>query len=331
MKATAIANSNIALVKYWGKRDKKLMLPQNSSISITLSDLNTVTTVDFNKKYKHDTCVLNNKKLKDGKELDQVVKHLNLIRKMSRIRYRAKVSSKNNFPTAAGLASSASGFAALSLAGSKAAGLNLNPTELSILSRMGSGSATRSCMGGFVEWTRGNKKNGIDSRAKQIASLKHWPNFRIITTIVSTTKKKISSRVGMEQTVKTSPLYPVWLKTIEKDLKDVKQGILKKNLTLVGKTAEQNCLKMHATMMTTQPSLVYWMPATLEIIHAITSWRERGLESYFTIDAGPQVKVICLEKDAIKIKKGLEKIKGVKKTLICKPGDGPKIINKHLF
>ncbi len=331
MKATAIANSNIALVKYWGKRNEKLILPQNSSISITLGDLNTITTVDFDKKYKQDVCFLNNKKLKDGKELKQIVKHLNLIRKISGIKHKAKMASKNNFPTAAGLASSASGFAALSLAASKAAGLNSNLTELSILSRMGSGSATRSCMGGFVEWKRGTKKDGTDSKAQQIVPPGHWPQFRIITTIVSTTKKKISSRVGMQQTVKTSPLYSLWLKTIEKDLKNVKRGILKKNLTLVGRTAEQNCLKMHATMMTTNPPIIYWEPETIKIIKSILDWRNAGLEAYFTIDAGPQVKVICLEKDVPGLKKRLKKIKGIKKIIDCKPGGDPKIINKHLF
>jgi diphosphomevalonate decarboxylase len=331
MKATAIANANIALVKYWGKRNEKLMLPQNSSISMTLDGLNTVTTVEFSKKYNRDIFILDNQEFKGSEEFKKVVKHLNLIREMAGIEKKAKVASKNNFPTAAGLASSASGFAALSLAGTKAAGIDLDLKQLSTLARRGSGSATRSCLGGFVEWQKGEKPDGSDSYAIQIASPEHWPEFRMITTIVSMVAKKVSSTEGMDLTVKTSPMYKDWLNTVEEDLEKVKNGILKKDFTLVGETAESNCLKMHAMMITTQPSLIYWMPATLEIIHSVLSWREEGLECYFTIDAGPQVKVICLEKDVPEIERRLQKILAVKKTIICKPGREPILINNHLF
>lgn len=333
MKATAIANANIALVKYWGKRNKELVLPNNSSISMTFDKLNTITTVEFDKKYKRDIFILDGRELKIGtEEFKRTVGHLNLIRKISESKEKAKVVSKNNFPTAAGLASSASGFAALSLAGSKATGINLDSKELSILTRRsGSGSATRSCQGGFVEWLKGKKPDGSDSYAVQIAPPKHWPEFRIIVTIVSKIKKKVSSTEGMDLTIKTCPMYKAWLETVEEDLRNVKNGILKKDFTLVGKTAESNCLKMHAVMMTTKPALIYWMPATLEIIHSVLSWRKDGLECYFTIDAGPQVKIICLEKDVSKLKRRLQRITGIKKTIICKPGKEPKLINKHLF
>lgn len=331
MKATAIANSNIALIKYWGKRDEKLILPNNGSIAMVLDGLNTITTVEFDKKYRKDILVLNGKEIEESKELKRVVNYLDLIREMADIKERAKVSSKNNFPTAAGLASSASGFAALSLAASKAAGLNLNPKELSILARQGSGSATRSCYGGFVEWKRGKKLDGSDSYAIQIAPPDHWPDFRMIITIVSTKKKKISSRVGMAQSVKTSPMYKAWLESINEDLEKMRKGILEKDFSLVGKTAEANCLKMHATMMTTKPSIIYWTPETLEIIQSVLRWREEGLECYFTIDAGPQVKIICLENQVLEIKKRLEEIKGVKEAIICKAGEGPKLIEEHLF
>ncbi len=331
MKATAIANTNIALVKYWGKEDKKLILPQNSSISLTLDGLNTVTTVEFSKKYKRDIFILNNRKIKEGDEFEKVVRHLDLIRKMAQIKEKAKIVSKNNFPTAAGLASSASGFAALSLAGTRAAGIDLDLKELSILARQGSGSATRSCQGGFVKWLKGEKGDGSDSYAIQIAPPEHWPEFRIIATIVSTRAKKISSRVAMALTLKTCPMYKSWLETIEEDLEKIKKGILEKDFSLVGKTAEFNCLKLHAVMMTTKPALIYWRPETLRIIQAVLAWREEGLKSYFTIDAGPQVKVICLEKDLPEIKRRLKKIKEVKKIIISKPGNEPKVIESHLF
>jgi diphosphomevalonate decarboxylase len=260
-----------------------------------------------------------------------LVQHLNLIRNMAGVSEKAKIVSKNNFPTAAGLASSASGFAALTFGAVKALGLDLSSKELSIISRQGSGSSTRSCEGGFVEWLKGNKDDGTDSYAKQIASPEHWPEFRMLAIIVSTEQKKVSSRVGMAQTVKTSPMYSVWLDTIKKDLDNVKQGIAEKDFALVGSTAEQNCLKMHATTLTTQPSIIYWMPATLEIMHSVQTWREQGLECYFTIDAGPQVKIICLEADVSEIEKNLQALDVVKEIIVCKPGQGPKITDKHLF
>lgn len=331
MKATAIANVNIALIKYWGKRDRKLILPNNSSISMTLDGLKTVTTVEFDNVYDKDIFILDNKEFKKGAEFEKIIRHLDLIREISGTRKRAKVVSENNFPTAAGLASSASGFAALSLAGTRATGINLSLKELSILARRGSGSATRSCYGGFVEWLKGEKNNGSDSYAVQIAKPGHWPEFRIITTIVSTAAKKVPSRTGMAQTTETCPMYKAWLDTISEDIKKVKRGILKKDFTLVGSTAEFNCLKLHAIMLTTRPAIIYWTPTTVEIVQAVLSWRKEGLECYFTIDAGPQVKVICLQKDVPELKRRLQEISSVKKIIVCKLGKNPKLTNNHLF
>jgi diphosphomevalonate decarboxylase len=330
-KATAIANANIALVKYWGKRDQKLVLPQNSSISLTLDGLTTVTTVEFSQKYERNRLLLDNQEIKEGKELERVIKHLNLIRRITGIKEKSKVVSQNNFPTAAGLASSASGFAALSLAAIEAAGQKLNSKELSIIARQGSGSASRSCYGGFVEWQKGERKDGSDSYALQIAKPEHWPELRIIASIVLTEKKKISSRVGMEQTVRTSSFYGAWLESVDKDLEKVKKGILEKDFSLIGRTAEENCLKMHATMVTTKPPIIYWQASTLAIIQSVLAWREQGLECYFTIDAGPQVKIICLEDQVREIKKRLKMINGLREVVVCKPGQGPKLTNDHLF
>ena len=328
MKATAVANANIALSKYWGKRDKKLMLPQNGSISMTCDGLTTTTTVEFGD-YEEDIIIINDEELQ--KEKDAIVAHLDLIRDMAGIKQKAKMVSESNFPIAAGLASSASGLAALSMAASKAAGLELNKRELSILSRRGSGSASRSISGGFVEWYRGEKEDGSDSYAESIADKSHWPEFRMITTIVTEAKKKVSSRAGMAQTVDTCPYYSGWLATVNEDLNNIREGIKNKDFSKVGLTAEQNCLKMHATMMTTKPSIIYWFAPTMEIIQSIMLWREEGLECYFTIDAGPNVKVMCLEKEVDKINKRLLELDGVIKTIICKPGDDAKLVDKHLF
>ncbi len=329
MKSTAIANANIALVKYWGKRDEKLILPTNSNISMTCDGLTTTTTVEFSEKYKYDVVIINDEELLKDKEA--VIAHLNLIRKRAGTKLKAKMVSKSNFPVAAGLASSASGFAALTVAACSAAGLKLSERELSILSRRGSGSASRSICEGFVEWHKGSKQDGSDSFAETIAIKNHWPEFRMITTIVTESRKKTSSRAGMSQTVKTSPYYDGWLKTIDGDLKEVRDGIKNRDFNAVGLCAEQNCLKMHATMMTTKPSIIYWHPATMEIMRSVMAWREQGISCYFTIDAGPNVKVMCLEKDARKINGMLSGLESVKKTITCMPGDAARLVNKHLF
>lgn len=332
MKASAVANANVALVKYWGKRDPKLMLPQNSSISVTLDGLYSHTTVEFGE-FESDQLIINGKEFGPGQEEydDYVGKFLAVVRELAGTQLKAKIVSQNNFPTGAGLASSAAGFAALALACSKALGLPTDPKSLSILARRGSGSATRSVLGGFVEWKKGEKADGSDSYAEQIADENHWPEFRILAVITSRKEKKVKSRAGMAQTVKTCPFYPKWLETVEEDLRLVRDGILEKNFTLVGSTAEYNCLKMHATMITTKPPIIYWNPATLEVIHAVQGWREEGLESYFTIDAGPQVKVLCLEKDVRELEKRLKELKGVDDVIISKPGGPAKIVEDHLF
>jgi diphosphomevalonate decarboxylase len=329
MKATATANANIALVKYWGKRDSKLLLPQNSSVSMTCSGLCTTTTVEFSDGYQEDIIVINDEELwKDEKNIRG---HLGRIREIARIKQYAKIVSESNFPVAAGLASSASGFAALTLAAADACGLHLNQKELTILTRLGSGSACRSVCEGFVEWHSGHRLDGLDSYAETIANKNHWPEFRIIAAIVSESKKKVSSRAGMKQTVETCPYYNGWLATVDKDLEIIKDSIKRTDFSSAGATAEMNCLKMHALMITTYPPIIYWIPATIEVMHAVQEMRSEGLQAYFTIDAGPQVKVMCLEKDEKEINRRLMELEGVKKTIVCSPGDGAKLIDSHLF
>ncbi|MBI2579979.1 MAG: diphosphomevalonate decarboxylase [Candidatus Aenigmarchaeota archaeon] len=329
MKATAEANANIALIKYWGKRNSSLILPCNGSISMTCDGMHTKTTVEFSEKYAHDTIIINDEELK--KDEKDILGHMERVRKLAGIKEHARIVSESNFPVAAGLASSASGFAALTLAAVKAAGLSLDERELTILTRQGSGSASRSICEGFAEWHRGQKVDGTDSFAESIARKGHWPEFRMLATIVQESKKKVSSRAGMKQTVDTCPFYKGWLDSVDADLQAVREGILEKDFSKVGSTAEQNALKMHATMMTTKPAIIYWIPATLEIMHSVMQWREEGLEAYFTMDAGPNVKVLCLERDEKELTKRLSSLDGVIKTISCRPGDGASLSDKHLF
>lgn len=329
MKATAIANANIALSKYWGKRNSALILPYNGSISMTCDGMHTKTTVEFSAKYSQNTVVINDEELK--KDEKDILGHMERVRKIAGIKEYAKIVSESNFPVAAGLASSASGFAALTLAATKAAGISMDEKELTILTRQGSGSACRSICEGFAEWHRGHKEDGTDSFAESVADKDHWPEFRMLATIVQESKKKVSSRAGMKQTVETCPLYKGWLDSVDADLQAIREGILGKDFSKVGSAAEQNALKMHATMMTTKPPIIYWIPATLEIMHSVMLWREEGLESYFTMDAGPNVKVLCLEKDEKELTKRLLELSGVVKIISCRPGDGASLSDKHLF
>ena len=329
MKATAVANTNIALIKYWGKRDKELILPQNSNISMTCDGMNTATTVEFSDRYKEHTVIINDEEFK--KDEKDIHGHIDRISRLAGIKQQVRVVSESNFPVAAGLASSASGFAALTVAATAAAGLKLSPKELSILTRQGSGSACRSIFGGFAEWHRGEMPDGLDSYAESIVDKDYWPDFRMIATIVQKEKKPVTSRAGMAQTVKTCPYYEGWLKTVADDLKSVREGIKGRDFEKVAQTAEHNCLKMHALMITTRPAIIYWIPATIEIIQNVLAWREEGLKCYFTIDAGPNVKVLCLEKDEKEINKRLLKLEGVIETVICRPGDGVKLTDRHLF
>ncbi|MBI4019605.1 MAG: diphosphomevalonate decarboxylase [Candidatus Aenigmarchaeota archaeon] len=326
MKATAKANANIALIKYWGKRDEALILPYNSSISMTCDAMETITTVEFSENYDTDTAIINDEELSSDQK--RVYDHIGMIRKMAGIKEKAKIVSESNFPLAAGLASSASGFAALTVAAVAAAGLKLPEKELSIIARQGSGSACRSILGGFVEWKKGSKSS--DSYAEQIAGKDYWKDFRMIATIVKEGRKAISSRSGMSQTVKNSPYYSGWLSSIEEDLNRMREAIRSRDFASAGSIAEYNALKMHCTMMTSKPPIMYWKPATVEIMNAVMAWRE-DLESYFTMDAGPNVKVMCMKKDEKELCQRLSELEGVVKTISCAPGSGAALSQKHLF
>jgi len=325
MKASAKANANIALIKYWGKKDKTLNIPFNSSLSVTLDKLFTITSVEFNKDLSNDIFVINDS-IQSDSEHSKLSLFLDLVRNRAGINFKAKVISENNFPTASGLASSSSGFAALALAATKAAGLNLSPKELSILARKGSGSASRSVYGGFVMWEKGEAGVDESSFATQLFDENYWPEFKVVVVILQNEKKDTSSRDGMNNTVATSPFYNVWLATIDEDLKNLRNALKNKRFSALGETAELNCLKMHATMLTAKPSLVYWNSQTVELMKLISKWRAENLEVYFTIDAGPQVKILCLDKDLIRLQKKLSELKFIQNIIVCSAGSGAKLI-----
>lgn len=320
MKATARANTNIALIKYWGKRDEKLFLPMNSSLSITLDRFYTTTTVEFRKELKEDTLILNDT-LGNASDTKKVTSFLDKIREVAGVEYHASIVSENNVPTAAGFASSASGFAALATAATKALELELSNTELSVIARQGSGSACRSIYGGYVEWVMGERTDGRDSYARQLLSEKEW-KLTILSVVVATGKKKVSSRDGMKRTVETSPFYKGWLDTVHCDLEDARRALSERNFQGLGEVMERNALKMHATMLGAKPPILYWESGTVEVISCIEELRSSGIPAYFTIDAGANVKVLCLPNNEEEIKKALMELNGVKEIITCYPGEG---------
>ncbi|CEI81717.1 diphosphomevalonate decarboxylase [Oceanobacillus oncorhynchi subsp. incaldanensis] len=320
MKATARAHTNIALIKYWGKRNESLILPANSNLSVTLDGFSTETTVHFQEGLKKDSFHLNEQNV-EGDALGKVAIFLDKVRALSGKEIYAQVQSVNHVPTAAGFASSASGLAALAAASSKAIGLSLNDTELSKLARQGSGSASRSIFGGFVEWQMGEREDGSDSFAVQIADKSHW-DIRIAAVVLSKTEKKVSSREGMRRTVETSPFYAGWLEQTAKDLQEIKQAIKVKDFEKMGSVAEANCMRMHATTLGANPPFTYWQDTTMRVMQTVQTLREQGIPAFFTIDAGPNVKVLYLPENEAKVKKRLQATEGVEDIIISKPGSG---------
>ncbi len=324
MQAKARANTNIALIKYWGKKNTRLNIPAVGSISFTLNNLWTETEVIFSEHLRADELVLDNRRAKP-KELQRISKFLNLFRQIKGIPLKAKVISINNFPTAAGLASSASGFAALTLAASKALNLTFSPKELSILARQGSGSAARSIFGGFVEMHSGSAPDGSDSFAEQLAAPHYW-DLRLLIGITSFRAKKVGSTEGMTLSQKTSPFYKAWVKSQPDDLLQMREAILQKDFQKLGELSERSCLKMHALALSSNPGIIYWNAITLDAMHAVRDLRRKGVQAYFTVDAGPQIKVLCLPKDEVRARDMLRSINGIERIIVNAPGPNAKFL-----
>jgi diphosphomevalonate decarboxylase len=333
-----VAGTNIALVKYWGKRDPVLNLPATGSLSLTLKELGTRTTVIFGDA-PADRVTLNGA-APGPQATGRITKFLDLVRERAGISAPATVISENTVPTASGLASSASGFAALALAASRAAGLALSPTELSALARRGSGSAARSIFGGFVEMAKGDRPDGTDAVAAPLAgggvgvgvggggasggaraNDDPWA-VRLVIAVTAAGEKPLGSTAAMERTARTSPFYAAWVAGAEADLAAAREAIAARDLPALGAVAERSALRMHATALAADPGIVYWNGATLAVVHAVHALRAAGVSAYFTIDAGPHVKVLCGAPDAPRVETALQSVSGVLRTIIASPGPG---------
>ena len=318
---TAIACPNIAFIKYWGNRDDLLRLPSNGSISMNLDGLYTQTQVTFDPSLASDKLILDGASTQ-GPALWRVSTFLDLVRERAGLQLHARVESSNNFPMGAGIASSASAFAALALAASTAAGLELSEKDLSRLARGGSGSACRSIPGGFVEWQAG--QDDETSFAFSIAPPEHWSLADCIA-IVSQEHKPTGSAQG-QALAYTSLLQAPRLADAPRRLEICRRAILDRDFSAFAEVVELDSNLMHAVMMTSYPPLFYWQPATLQVIQAVIQWRQEGQPLCYTIDAGPNVHVLCLELYARQVKESLEQLPGVEKVLIAMPGGSARLL-----
>lgn len=326
-KSTAQAHSNIALVKYWGKGDEKLRLPVNSSAAIALDNLTTTTTVEFRNDLEADQVELLGDGFEEG-EVAKVSKHLDRVREIAGITARAKVVSQNGFPKAAGMASSASGFAALTVAAAAAAEIDLSEKDLSILARQGSGSASRSIPGGVSVWHAGVSNE--TSYAERIDYPKEWDLQVLLVMAEDTSAKKVSTTDGMAL-APTSPYFSIGVQEAEKNIERLQAAMKAGDWKAFGKVIEDECFRLHALCMTTTPNILYWRGITIEVFQKLLALRESGTEAFFTVDAGPHVHVVCQGKDVERVKNTLGELSGIKTIIECGIGDGAKIIGDHLF
>ena len=324
LEAAAEAHVNIALVKYWGKRDVSLNLPIKNSIAMTLDKLSVTMHVEFRDDLSQDQLVLNSTR-ENGAARDRVARFLDHIRGLAKESKHARVMSVSRVPVASGLASSAAAFAALSLAASRALGLRLQPYELSRLARRGSGSAARSIYGGFSEWVAGIRSDGEDSYAHQLLGEQEW-DLCALVVLVNAPQKSVSSREGMIRVAKTSPFFAGWLASLDNDLDMMRRAIHRRDFEMLGETAERNALKMHATTLGANPPFSYWCGATLNVMLRVSDLRRSGLMGFATIDAGPHVVVLCRRDQTALLTQEMRNVPGVADVIQCGPGPGVRTV-----
>ena len=316
MQGTAIAQPNIALIKYWGKRDIERNLPAVGSISITLRDLYTRMRVEFDDALAADTLSVND--VPDEKMLPRLSAGLDRVAGKDRL--RARILSTCNFPIAAGLASSASSFAALTVAAAEAAGTPLTTAKLASLAGQASGSAARSLLGGFVELK--NTNDGIE--VGKLCAADEWP-LSVVVAITEAGPKPVGSTEAMEISRKTSPFFSNWVEQQEHDLGIARAAIANRDFQSLAAIAEHNCLKMHSIMWASRPPMVYWNAATMRCLQTVRKLQGRGIDVFFTIDAGPQVKAVCLPGQVTEVEAALRATRGVTNIMTTGLGEGARL------
>jgi diphosphomevalonate decarboxylase len=315
----AEACANIALAKYWGKSPRGDNLTAVPSLSLTLDGLRTRTEVRFSADLSADQGFLDGQAI-SGRPLERVSALLDRVRTVTGERRHAVVTSRNDFPTAAGLASSASGFAALALAANEAAGARLSRAQLSSLARQSSASAARSLFGGFVELGA-----EVESAAP-VAPGDHW-DLVMLVAVIAAGPKAVASTGGMVHTAATSPLYAAWVADAPRLFAEVKRAVLERDFRLLAEAMEQSTLTMHATMFAARPPIVYFRGATLDCLEELRRWRSEGSELAFTMDAGPNVKVLTPSAQADTLATRLAELPGVSRVIRCVPGPEARLLS----
>ncbi|NMB57802.1 MAG: diphosphomevalonate decarboxylase [Chloroflexi bacterium] len=323
LSAKAVSHPNIAFIKYWGNRDSSLRIPVNGSISMNMAELETITTVTFTPSLSADQLTLNGKKADPG-QVQRVTDFLDIIRKMAGFNFFADVVSTNNFPTGAGIASSAAAFSALALAGSKAAGLELDEKTLTRLARRGSGSASRSIPDGFVEWLPGSTDE--DSYSISLASASSW-DLRDVIAVVAADEKKTGSSEG-HGLAGTSPFQTTRVADAPRRLSICREAIISHDFDKLAAVMELDSDMMHAVMMTSTPALFYWEPASLRIIKSVPMWRNQGIPCAYTVDAGPNVHILCPASSKDDISSRLSNMDGVVTVLETSAGGPARLLEK---
>jgi diphosphomevalonate decarboxylase len=324
MEAAARARANIALAKYWGKADDEHNLPAVPSVSITLDPLVTKTRVRFDAALKRDAFTLGGEPARE-EELARVTALLDRVRRESGVTAFATVESDNRFPTASGLASSASGFAALACAARAAADLPFDRDAVSRLARSASVSAARSAFGGFVELAD-ERAGDDDPSAVPVAPPEHW-DVCVVVAVTDEGRKGVGSSDGMRRTRETSPLYPAWVAAAPALADEVRAGILARDLARVGSAMEQSTFAFHASAMAAVPPLLYMRPATLSALERVRALRDVDrVGAWATMDAGPHVKVLCEAGDAARVEAAMARVQGVLRVLVGSPGPGVEIL-----
>jgi diphosphomevalonate decarboxylase len=328
--ATAVAQPNIALIKYWGKSDEQLFLPRTDSLSMTLDIFPTTTRVRLAPEAARDTVTFNGEAA-TGEAERRITAFLELVRERSGRTERADVDTQNTVPTGAGLASSASGFAALAVAAAAAYGLELDATGLSRLARRGSGSASRSIFGGFAVWHAGQaggspEEADLSSYAEPVPATDLDP--ALVIAVVNAGPKEVSSRVAMRRTMDTSPLFEPWAVSSGADLADMRVALERGDLAAVGEIAERNALGMHATMLAARPAVRYMSPASLTVLDSVLQLRRDGVAAYATMDAGPNVKVLCPRADAERVAEAVRAAAPGRAVHIAGPGRGARLLDE---
>jgi diphosphomevalonate decarboxylase len=331
MKHTAVAAANIALIKYWGTQDAERVLPANPSLSMTLRHCVSRCTVAPGENGKDDVSWLSEQgelETPPPAFLSGVLQHIERLRAYGGARTSLRVVTTNNFPTGAGIASSASGFAALTIAVCRALGYDADSEALSRLARLsGSGSAARSVLGGYVEWP--GLADDPESGARQIASERHWRLHDLIA-VVNTEHKRVSSREGHRR-ASTSPYFATRLEHLPARHDRVRSALLARDFGRLAQAVEEEAIDLHLIAMSATPPTFYWQPATLAVLEAVRRWRDDGLEVCATIDAGPNVHVLCTDAHVAQVREALDAVAGVNHVIADEVGDGPRIVEEHLF